>query len=435
MAARETALNALITCRRQSGWSNAVLKQTIARDKLDPREAALATRLCYGVVQNRGRLDFYLRQLLTGSLKKLHPAVRDILHMGLYQIYDMDKIPNSAAVNESVTLARKYGAPGSDRLVNAVLRNAVRTKGMLQEPTSYEDRYSHPAELVSLLKTALPKGTLEGVLKANNEAPKTVIQVNTLKTMAAALLEQLRREGVEAEPHGWMPECLVLGSTGSLEKLPSFQQGLFYVQDPASRLSVRCAGLQKGFRVLDCCAAPGGKSFAAAMAMEGRGSICSCDVHPHKIQLIENGAARLGLGTLQARLQDASEFVPEWEGAMDAVLVDAPCSGLGIIRKKPDIRYRDLKENEALPALQKKILANQARYVKKGGVLLYSTCTLLPRENQDVVEDFLKTHPDFSLEKLELPQIFPENTTGMLTLLPGQWDTDGFFISKMRRCL
>ena len=435
MAARETALNALITCRRQSGWSNAVLKQTIARDKLDPREAALATRLCYGVVQNRGRLDFYLRQLLTGSLKKLHPAVRDILHMGLYQIYDMDKIPDSAAVNESVTLARKYGAPGSDRLVNAVLRNAVRTKGTLQEPTSYEDRYSHPAELVSLLKTALPKGTLEGVLKANNEAPKTVIQVNTLKTNGAALLEQLRREGVEAEPHGWMPECLVLGSTGSLEKLPSFQQGLFYVQDPASRLSVRCAGLQKGFRVLDCCAAPGGKSFAAAMAMEGRGSICSCDIHPHKIQLIENGAARLGLGILQARLQDASEFVPEWEGAMDAVLVDAPCSGLGIIRKKPDIRYRDLKENEALPALQKKILANQARYVKKGGVLLYSTCTLLPRENQDVVEDFLKTHPDFSLEKLELPQIFPENTTGMLTLLPGQWDTDGFFISKMRRCL
>ena len=435
MAARETALNALITCRRQSGWSNAVLKQTVARDKLDPREAALATRLCYGVVQNRGRLDFYLRQLLTGSFKKLHPAVRDILHMGLYQIYDMDKIPDSAAVNESVTLARKYGAPGSDRLVNAVLRNAVRTKGTLQEPTSYEDRYSHPAELVSLLKTALPKGTLEGVLKANNEAPKTVIQVNTLKTNGAALLEQLRREGVEAEPHGWMPECLVLGSTGSLEKLPSFQQGLFYVQDPASRLSVRCAGLQKGFRVLDCCAAPGGKSFAAAMAMEGRGSICSCDIHPHKIQLIENGAARLGLGILQARLQDASEFVPEWEGAMDAVLVDAPCSGLGIIRKKPDIRYRDLKENEALPALQKKILANQARYVKKGGVLLYSTCTLLPRENQEVVEDFLKTHPEFSLEKLELPQIFPENTTGMLTLLPGQWDTDGFFISKMRRCL
>ena len=433
MAARETALNALITCRRQSGWSNAVLKQTIARDKLDPREAALATRLCYGVVQNRGRLDFYLRQLLTGSLKKLHPAVRDILHMGLYQIYDMDKIPDSAAVHESVTLARKYGAPGSDRLVNAVLRNAVRTKGTLQEPTSYEDRYSHPAELVSLLKTALPKGTLEGVLKANNEAPKTVIQVNTLKTTAAALLGQLRREGVEAEPHGWMPECLVLGSTGSLEKLPSFQQGLFYVQDPASRLSVRCAGLQKGFRVLDCCAAPGGKSFAAAMAMEGTGSILSCDIYPHKAELIAKGAERLGLSNITAQCRDASEPNPAWLEAFDAVIADVPCSGLGIIRKKPDIRYKNLRELEALPELQSAILENQAKYVRPGGVLLYSTCTVLPRENEAVVSDFLEHHREFHREALTLPDVFPKNESGMLTLIPGEYDTDGFFICRLRR--
>ena len=433
MGARETALNALITCRRQSGWSNAVLKQTIARDRLDSRDAALATRLCYGVVQNRGRLDFYLGQLLKGSLKKLHPAVRDILHMGLYQIYDLDKIPDSAAVNESVRLARKYGSPGSDKLVNAVLRSAVRTKGTLREPTSYEDRYSHPAELIALLKTALPKGTLEGVLKADNEAPQTVVQVNTLKTTQEALLRQLEREGVAAEPHGWMPDCLVLGGTGALERLPSFREGLFYVQDPASKLSVRCAGLRPGWHILDCCAAPGGKSFAAAMLLENTGHITSCDVHAHKISLIENGAARLGLTNLQARLQDAARFVPEWAEAMDAVLVDAPCSGLGIIRKKPDIRYRDLKETEALPELQRAILENQANYVKKGGVLLYSTCTLLPRENEEVVQSFLETHPDFSLEPLALPEGFPKNETGMLTLLPGQYDTDGFFISKLRR--
>ena len=433
MDARETALRALITCRRQSGWSNAVLKQTIAQEKLDSRDAALATRLCYGVVQNRGRLDFYLAQLLKGSVKKLHPAVRDILHLGLYQIYDLDKIPDSAAVNESVRLARKYGAPGSDRLVNGVLRNAVRTKGCLQEPVSYADKYSHPEELITLLKGALPKGTLESVLIADNQAPQTVVQVNTLKITREGLLERLAAEGVTATPHGWMPDCLILGGTGSIEKLPSFQQGLFYVQDPASKLSVQCAGLQEGFRVLDCCAAPGGKSFAAAIAMRGTGKITSCDVHPHKVSLIENGAGRLGLENITARLQDASVFVPEWEEQMDAVLVDAPCSGLGIIRKKPDIRYRDLKETEALPELQKSILWNQARYVKKGGVLLYSTCTLLPRENEEVVAAFLDAHPEFSLEKLALPPVFPENETGMLTLLPGQRDTDGFFISKMRR--
>ena len=433
MDARETALNALIACRRQQGWSNAVLKEQIRRDRLDARDAALATRLCYGVVQNRGRLDYYLAQLLKGSVKKLHPAVRDILHMGLYQICELDKIPDSAAVNESVRLARKYGPPGGERLVNAVLRNAVRTKGTLQEPTAFEDKYSHPAELVALLKAALPKGTLESVLKADNEAPETVIQVNTLKIATPALLARLEAEGVEAKPHGWMKDCLVLSGTGSLDRLPSFREGLYYVQDPASRLSVLCAELTPGMAVLDCCAAPGGKSFAAAIAMADRGHITSCDVHPHKITLIENGAARLGFTCLTAGLQDAAQFRPEWAEAFDAVLVDAPCSGLGIIRKKPDIRYRDLRQTEDLPGLQKSILWNQAQYVKKGGLLLYSTCTLLPRENEDVVRAFLEAHPGFSLEKLPLPGEFPENETGMLTLIPGQHDTDGFFISRMRR--
>ena len=433
MGARETALNALIACRRQQGWSNAVLKEYIRRDRLDARDAGLATRLCYGVVQNRGKLDFYLAQLLKGSLKKLHPVVRDILHLGLYQLYALDKIPDSAAVNESVRLAKKYGPSGCERLVNGVLRNAVRTKGTLKEPTSYEDKYSHPAALVALLKTALPKGTLEAVLRADNEAPDTVVQVNTLKTGRDALLKRLEEEGVQARPHGWMENCLVLSGTGSLEQLPSFREGLYYVQDPASKLSVLCAGLEPGMAVLDCCAAPGGKSFAAAMAMAGQGSILSCDVHPHKIPLIESGAARLGLSNLKAQLQDASAFVAAWEGRFDAVIVDAPCSGLGIIRKKPDIRYRDLKETEALPELQRQILWNQAKYVKKGGILMYSTCTLLPRENEDVVHAFLEAHPDFSLEKLPLPAEFPENETGYLTLLPGQHDTDGFFISRMRR--
>ena len=433
MGARETALNALIACRRQQGWSNAVLKEYIRRDRLDSRDAGLATRLCYGVVQNRGKLDFYLAQLLKDSSKKLHPVVRDILHMGLYQIYVLDKIPDSAAVNASVDLARKYGPPGCEKLVNGVLRSAVRTKGTLKEPTSFEDKYSHPAELVSLLKTALPKGTLESVLMADNEAPQTVIQVNTLKTTREALAERLAGEGVQAVPHGWMPDCLVLSGTGSMDQLPSFQEGLYYVQDPASKLSVLCAELKPNMAVLDCCAAPGGKSFAASIAMGGQGRVTACDVHPHKISLIENGAARLGLGCLTARLQDATQALPDWTEAFDAVIVDAPCSGLGIIRKKPDIRYRDLKQTEQLPELQKSILWNQANYVKRGGVLMYSTCTLLPRENEAVVQAFLEAHPDFSLEKLPLPGEFPKNETGMLTLIQGQHDTDGFFISRMRR--
>lgn len=437
MGARETAFGTLAACRRQGGWSNAVLKDTIRKDKLDGREAALATRLVYGVVQNRGRLDFYLKQLLKGKLKDLHPATRDILHLGLYQIYDLDRIPDSAAVNESVVLAKKHVPQSQVGLVNGVLRNAVRTKGSLQEPTSFEDKYSHPPALVSLLKANVPKGMLESVLQADNAAPDTVIQVNTTKTGTTSLVNLLKDQGVEATPHSWMPDCLVLSGTGNLEALPAFQNGLFYVQDPASRLSVLCAGLPKegGLRLLDCCSAPGGKSFAAAICMGGNGTIFSRDVHPHKIALIENGARRLGLENIQAGVQDASQFVPEWEEGMDVVLVDAPCSGLGIIRKKPDIRYRDLEATRELPGLQKTILWNQARYVKKGGVLMYSTCTILKRENEEVVQSFLADHPDFSLEKLSLPEIFPENDTGMLTLYPGQWDTDGFFIARLRRKL
>ena len=434
MGARETALSALIACRKDGAWANGVLKEYIQRDRLDSRDSALATRLVYGVIQNRGLLDFYLRQLLTGKLGNLQPVVRDILHMGLYQLFEMDKIPESAAVNESVLLAKKFSKnPKAPALVNGVLRNAQRSRAELKQPVSYADRYSHPEELITLLKASVPKGKLEPMLMANNAAPETVIQVNTLKTTTQELQKQLEAEQITARPHQWMPDCLVLERTGNLEQMKSFRDGMFYVQDPASKLSVRCAGLEKGWKVLDCCAAPGGKSFAAAMETGDRGEIISCDLHGHKIPLIQKGAQRLGIQNHTARQQDASVFVPEWENTMDAVIVDAPCSGYGIIRKKPDIRYKDPKEMEELPQLQLQILQNQARYVKPGGVLMYSTCTLLRRENEDVVKSFLAEHPQFSLEALTLPKVFPENTTGMLTLIPGEYDTDGFFICRMRR--
>ena len=435
MGARETALNALIACRKDGAWSNGVLKDYIRRDRLDSRDAALATRLCYGVLQNRGKLDFYLTQLLTGTLKDLHPVVRDILHLGLYQIYETDKIPDAAAVNESVALTKKYSKnPRAGSLVNGVLRNAVRTKGSLKEPTSYADKYSHPDELISLLKKNLPKGMLEPMLIADNASVDTVVQVNTLKITAEGLIKRLEEEKVTARPHGWMEDCLVLTGTGNLEQLSAFREGLFYVQDPAAKLAVLCAKLPKeDIRVLDCCSAPGGKSFAAAMAMGGKGHITSCDIHAHKTGLIENGAARLGITNITARQQDASQCVAEWVDAMDAVIADVPCSGLGIIRKKPDIRYKNLEEMKDLPALQLAILKNQARYVKKGGVLLYSTCTVLKAENEEVVKAFLAENDEFYTEPLELPGVFPKNETGMLTLIPGQYDTDGFFICRLRR--
>ena len=437
MGARETALNALIACRKNGAWSNGVLKEYVQRDRLDSRDAGLAAHLCYGVMQNRQKLDFYLKQLLTGKLRDLHPVVRDILHLGLYQIYELDKIPESAAVNESVALAKKYcpKQKNASGLVNAVLRNAVRTKGELKEPTSLEDRYSHPANLVALLRSYVGEDRLEKMLAANNAAPDTVIQVNTLKITTKDLAERLEAEHVSVRYHDWLADCLILSNTGSLEHLSSFKEGLFYVQDAAAKLSVLCAQLPKDadWNVLDCCSAPGGKTFAAAIAMGGRGEITSCDVHEHKVSLIQNGAARLGLTNVTAMQQDASACVDAWVDKMDAVIADVPCSGYGIIRKKPDIREKDPDTMKDLPALQLSILRNQSKYVKKGGTLLYSTCTLVRRENEGVVEKFLKAEPDFYLEPLPLPEPFPVNDSGMLALVPGEYDTDGFFIARLRR--
>jgi len=435
MGARETALNVLIACRKEGGWSNGVLKDYLSRDRLDRREAALATRLCYGVLQNRLLLDHYLQQLLTGKLKNLHPAVHDILHLGLYQLYFMDKIPESAAVNECVGLAKRYckGQKNAPGLINAVLHNGVRQKDSLVAPKSYVERYSHPQKLVDLLKGYVGKARLEGMLKANNEIPPTVIQVNSLKTTQETLMAILAEEGVVAQPHSWMGNCLVLTGTGALEQLPSFQKGLFYVQDAASRLSVLCAKLQEDHRVLDCCAAPGGKSFAAAIAMGGRGKVTSCDIYAHKAELIKNGSDRMGLENICPMQRDATQPNEAWEQTFDTVIVDAPCSGYGIIRKKPDIRYKDPDTMKQLPALQLQILQNQSRFVKKSGTLMYSTCTLVRSENEGVVEEFLQNNPDFYLEPLELPNIFPKNTTGMLALVPGEYDTDGFFIARLRR--
>lgn len=437
MGARETALNVLIACRKESAWSNSVLKAYVLRDRLDSRDAALAARLCYGVQQNRNKLDFYLAQLLTGKLKDLHPVLRDILHIGLYQLYEMDKIPVSAAVNESVTLAKKYCPKQkfASGLTNAVLRNADRSRETIRQPVRLEDQYSHPKALIDLLRQSVGTDRLENMLKANNTIPSTTVQVNTLRVAMEELIHILEDEGVTAQPHSWMTDCLVLSGTGNLEKLKSFQEGLFYVQDPASKLSVQCAQIPREgkLQILDCCAAPGGKSFAAGILSGGCAEIISCDIHEHKIALIQNGADRLGLKNIHPQCHDATKDQAQWHGKMDVVLADVPCSGYGIIRKKPDIRNKDPKTMENLPQLQLQILNKQADYVKPGGVLMYSTCTVLKRENAGVVEEFLQQRQDFCLEDLPISQPIHQDCRRMLTLIPGEHDTDGFFICRLRR--
>jgi 16S rRNA (cytosine967-C5)-methyltransferase len=335
-------------------------------------------------------------------------------------------------VNEAVKQTKKHLSQREANLCNGLLRNLIRQKDTLTPPQDYAIRYSHPSGLVDLMKASVGK-RLGTILAADNTSPETCAQVNTLKTTAAQLTELWTQEGVRFAAHPWMENCFLLSGTGDLERLGSFQNGLFQIQDPAARLSVQVLGLKPGMQVLDLCAAPGGKSMAAAMYMENQGSILSCDLHPGKLPQISAAAQRLGVTIVETQANDSTIFRPEWQGQFDAVIADVPCSGLGVIRKKPDIRYKSLQSMEGLPEVQKHILENAGAYVKPGGQLLYSTCTILRRENEDVVSEFQEKHPEFSGESLTLPPSLTQQAPGMLTLYQGYDSCDGFFLCHMRR--
>lgn len=433
-SAREVALNCLLAGERQGAWSDGYLRNAIRRAGLTGRDAALCTRLAFGVLQNRMLLDWHIGRLSSVPLEKLEPAVLNTLRLGIYQMLFLDRIPAHAAVNESVALAKKTSRnPRASALVNAVLRAFTRAREEdLPQPEELSVRYSHPDWLVKEFSTTLPPGEVEALLAADNTQPLTQAQVNPLKTAAPDLTEELTGVGITVMPHPWLPNCLELEGTGSLEDLPAFREGRFYVQDAAARLAVLASGAEPGMRVLDACAAPGGKSFAAAIQMGDRGEILSCDLHPHKQRLIEAGAKRLGLSSIATAVMDGRKFDPALEDRFDIVITDVPCSGLGIIRKKPDIRYKDPVPLEGLPSVQRDILSNASRYVRPGGVLLYATCTLLSRENEDVVTWFLGKDDSFTLEPFSLPGPVGQ-TEGMATLWPHRHGTDGFFIAKLRR--
>ena len=345
---------------------------------------------------------------------------------------------DSAAVDESVEMVKRKKRQRASGLVNAILRRLSREKEQLptlpagNRAEYLSLRYSHPEWLVQRLVELLGDAEAEEYLRLNNEAVPTTIQRNPLRCMAAELEESVTASGAALAPHPWLPDCWQMSGGGSLEAMPAFQKGWFQVQDAAARGAVLAAGAKPGDRVLDVCAAPGGKSFAAAVALEDRGAIIACDIHRHKLALIEKGAERLGLTCIRAELTDGRETREEWLEGFDVVLCDVPCSGLGIIRKKPDVRYKDPAQLAGLPRVQRAILDNASRYVKPGGVLLYATCTILPEENQDVTGGFLAGHDVFRQESFSLPGL-NEGNNGSLTLWPQRHGTDGFYICKMRK--
>lgn len=439
--AREVAAFTLFSMEEDGAWSDGALHHYLDRAELAPRDRALATRLAYGVVQNRILCDWYLRQFSKVRLSKIAPRVHICLQLGIYQLALTDRIPAHAAVAETVTLIRNY-AHANERTVgfaNGVLRavaqavqeNRLPRLNCPDKESFYSLHYSHSEWLVRLLSAQYGQKETAAILAANNAAAPVSIRVNRLRSTREAVLERLAADGFSVQPHP-TAEAMILAESGDIASHPLFEEGIVTIQDTASAVCVELLDPQPGTFVLDCCAAPGGKTFYIAERMRNQGTLISCDIYEHKLEKIQAGAQRLGLSIVQPTLQDAAQFRAEWAGKADFVLCDVPCSGMGIIRKKPEIRYKDAQEIEGLPAIQKSILENCAQYVKPGGTLVYSTCTILERENQAVVQAFLAEHPEFEAESVSHP-VFGTAESGMITLLPSIHNTDGFFIAKLRR--
>ena len=430
--AREAAVFALERTRRDGAWSSALSDAMKTKYDLDSRSLSLAVSISLGVLQSTALLDYYI-DLNSKSASKIEPKVRDIMRSGAYQLIFMDKIPASAAVNESVSLCKKLGYSRASGFCNAVLRKIASCSDKLPEPPGkgtaqyLSVKYSHPRQLAQYIVDRRGYDAAEAFLAADNTIPDTCLQVNTLKITPDELMARLLAESIPCSMHPWLPNCIV--TAGSVSSMPGFGEGLFYVQDPAAKCAVLAAALEPGMYVLDSCAAPGGKSFAAAIAMRNEGSIDSCDLHDKKIRLISEGAQRLGLSCINAFSHDARE---QFYRQYDAIIADVPCSGYGVIRKKPEIRYKPLEDSASMPAIQAAILENLSQYVKPGGVIVYSTCTVLERENEDVVKAFLRAHAEFSAEGFTLPN-GETAADGYITFWPDIDGTDGFFVSKLRR--
>lgn len=433
MNARRAALETLQRCRKDGAWSSALLDGMIRNNELDRRDAALASKLCLGVLQNSTLLDYVIDLKCT---TKLEPKVREILRLGTYQLLFLDRIPARAAVNETVALCKSAGCARASGLVNAVLRRIAELNGSLPEIPGEGSaqwlsvRYSHPLWLCELLTEQQGYAFAEAFLRANNEEAPLSLQINTLKIRKEDYLRALQRAEIPYTEPAEPRDCVLLQG-GQARELPGFEEGLFYIQDPAARLAVEIAAPEPGMRVLDACASPGGKSFAAAIRMQNKGSILSCDIHEKKLDRIESGASRLGIGILQTKAADARTDDPAQHEAYDLVIADVPCSGLGVIAKKPEIRNKTRESLAGLPAIQRAILENQAKNVKPGGVLLYSTCTVLREENEALVTAFLADHPEYEAEAFSLFR--REIEAGMYTFWPHIDGTDGFFAAKFRK--
>ena len=437
---RYTAHKVLYRVLYEDAYSAIALNTAIKEENLSGIDASFLSALVYGILERKLTLEYIIRQYSSVRIKKIEKQTLLVLYLGMYQLLYMDKVPDSAAVNESVKLCKKLRLYKSGSFVNAVLRSFIRADKAYDLPDEGDTVkylsvvYSCPESLTAEFLAQYGAETTELILKGFIGRPPVTVRVNTLKTDKETLMRELREQGIGVDEISYLENSLHLSRTGSLEKIPQFRDGQFYVEDAASQLCAEILGAEPDDTVADVCAAPGGKSFYSAIRMQNKGRIYAYDVHPHKIGLMDSAAKRLGINIIHTKLRDASSA--EGMPICDKILCDVPCSGLGILRRKPEIRYKTDTNIDILSKLQYSILCISARYLATDGVLVYSTCTLRRAENHEIISRFLAEHPDFESVELDLPEGIDrkiEEESCCLTILPGVYNTDGFFIAKLRR--
>ena len=427
---RELALKVLYKIDKEEAYSNIELNEQIKQNRknLTEKDIGLISEIVYGVTTWRLTLDEIIKKYSKIKIKKISPWILNILRMGIYQIIFLDKIPKSAAVNESVNLAKRYGHASSSNFVNAILRKI--------EKTDYEEFFQIGDDIERISKiTSMPKWIVEELMKNNeikkveeicnnsNIKPKITIRVNSLKINKQELIKKLKEKGIECnEPQEKVDDFLILEKIKNIENIDEFKKGYFTIQDISAGQTARILNPQPGELVLDACSAPGGKTTYMAELMKNKGKIEAWDIHEHRTKLVEQNAQRLGINIIETKVKDASLYDEKLKEKFDKILLDVPCLGIGVIKRKPDIKWKRKPEDvKNITEIQKKILDNCSKYLKKNGVMVYSTCSILEKENQDIVDEFLKENNEYYIR--------PEETRNILT----NEEKDGFFICKVYR--
>ncbi|WP_373456885.1 16S rRNA (cytosine(967)-C(5))-methyltransferase RsmB [Paenibacillus sp. MDMC362] len=439
-------MDVLTQVEQEGAYSNLLLNSALQKSSLAKSDAGLATELIYGTISRLNTLDYFLDKFVNKGVQKLQPWVRALLRISLYQVVYLDRIPDHAVVSEAVNLAKRRGHQGISGMVNGVLRNILRQKESLAIPENMPPaqrislQHSHPLWLVERWISQYGIETAEAICAANNEPPAVSVRVNTTMISRDDMLKLMSSQNYEAAPSPLSPYGIVVRGAGNMALTDWYRDGMISIQDESSMLVAEAVKPEPGMRVLDCCAAPGGKSAHMGELMKDEGSIVANDIHAHKGKLISDQAGRLGLDSISIVTGDALDLVDRFEPAsFDRILLDAPCSGLGVIRRKPDLKWGKSQEDiHEIAALQLRLLESVSTLLRPGGLLVYSTCTIEPLENEGVVSAFLDSHSGFGiaedglgdLSRLEGKSL---QRGGGIQILPQHYHSDGFYIARLGR--